>query len=426
MKRSKEKRARAVPAPIPAPASPSVDEAGVNYFLHHFVVGGQSSSRGYLNYVSAVYAADDGHPALVASMAAVGLAALANSTRQPELSQHAHAKYREAIEHINTALASPVESVKDSTLMSVISLSLVSEQMSKFETWFRHVQGVAALVVSRGKTQFSRPAAILMFNQVRADMAAACIHSHEPFPDDLLELQEEASKHINTSNGFWLLGTLAARCANLLSRVTHNQRVGLDDCLEEATMLQRDFQYVLEIFAREEPYTTTWSRSGDPEIVYNGRVGVYQTSWAIRVWNNSRMLQVVVCEILLHLLNEALATPLTPACRMQMEIKLQETLQILSNLGDNILATIPQALGFVSSVSEPQSSVDLSAASVSGGYLLTWCLYTIGKSPVTDSKTRRWIMRRLQDIGQNGGIAMALQFVEDIDEIDKLARQVQG
>ena len=414
--------AKAVPVPARGPR-PSVDEAGVNYFLHHFVVGGRSSSRGYLNYVSAVYAADDGHPALQASMAAVGLAALANSTRQPELSQHARAKYWKAIGHVNTALASPVESVKDSTLMSVISLSLVSEHMSKFETWFRHVQGVAALLVSRGKTQFSRPAAILMFNQVRADMAAACIHSHEPFPKDLLELQEEASKHVDASNGLWLLGTLAPRCANLLSGVTHKHRVDLADYLEEATMLQRDFQCVLEIFAAEEPYTTVRSRSENLDIVYNGRVDLYQTSWAIRVWNNSRILQVVVCEILFHLLNKALATPLAPASRVQMEMKLQETLQILLDLGEDILATVPQALGFVSSVSEPRSSVDLSAASVSGGHLLTWCLYTIGKSPVTDSKTRKWIMRHLQNIGQNGGITMALQFVRDINEIDKLAGQ---
>lgn len=360
-------------------------------------------------------------------MAAVGLAALSRSTRQVGLSQHARAKFREAIEHVNAALASPVESVKDSTLMSVISLSLVSEHVSKFETWFRHVKGVAALVVSRGKSQFARPAAILMFNQVRADMTAACVHSLEPFPDDMLELQNEASKYVDTSSGLWLLGTLAPRCANLLAGVTHTQREGQVDFLEEATALQRDFQCVLEIFAREEPYTSIRSYRGDPDIVYNGRVDLYQNSWAIRVWNNSRILLVVVCEVLFHLLNKALEMPLTPACRGQMESRVQETVQILSSLGDSILATVPQALGFVSSACEPetQSSVDLSVhESVSGGYLITWCLYTVGKSPVTDSKTRKWVMRRLQDIGQNGGIAMALQFVHDIDEIDKLASQV--
>ncbi|KAJ5997785.1 hypothetical protein N7522_009445 [Penicillium canescens] len=61
----------------------------------------------------------------------------------------------------NIALVSPVEAVKDSTLMSVISLG-VFEHVSNFESWVRHVKGAAALVIARGKSQFSSPTAILM------------------------------------------------------------------------------------------------------------------------------------------------------------------------------------------------------------------------------------------------------------------------
>ncbi|KAL4893723.1 hypothetical protein BDV59DRAFT_207522 [Aspergillus ambiguus] len=418
------KSANSTRTAIPHPAyglCPSPDEAGVNYFLHHFVIGGPSPSRGYLNYVPAVYSADGHHPTLVASMAAVGLAALASSTQRPELVIHARTKYREAINNVNSALASPTESVRDSTLMSVISLSLF-EHVSDFKIWFRHVQGATALIVARGKSQFSRPASVLMFNQVRADMAAACIHSLQPFPKDMLELQKEAAKQIGASSAFWLLGVLATRCTDLLSGVHYNKR-SLEDFLEETVVLQRDFQHVMEIFTREEPYTTNRKCNGAPEIIYEGRCDFYRTSWAIRIWNNSRMLQIIVCEIMFHLLNKLLAK--RPTQRTQIEMRLQETVEILSELGDDILATVPQALGFVSSSKPDDISADFSSTEcVSGGHMLTWCLYTVGKSPATRSKTRKWIMKRLQDIGQNSGIAMALQFVDDIDEIDRLAGRV--
>jgi hypothetical protein len=417
------------PSPPPRGPSPSTDEVGVNYFLFHFVTGALSPSRGYLNYVPAVYSADSEHPTLVASMAAVGLAAMANSTQQPELFKLARAKYWEAIDKVNTALDVPVESVRDSTLMSVISLGLF-EHVTDFETWFRHVKGAAALVVLRGKNQFSSPAAITMFNQVRADMSAACIHALEPFPEDMLELQEEASKQTDTSSGFWLLGVLATRCVNLLSDVSAtaiNNVATLARFMEAATILQRDFQDVLGIFSKQEPYTTIRDCSGDPDFIYNARYDLYRTSWAIRLWNNSRVLQVIVCEITFHLLAKALTTALPPARRTQIEMTLQETSQILTMLGDDILATVPQTLGFVSSATEPHTPTDSSAnASASGGNMLIWCLYTVGKSPVTKSWTRKWIMRRLQDIGQNGGIPMALQFVDDIDEIDKRASQLKS
>ncbi|OQE03376.1 hypothetical protein PENSOL_c001G11868 [Penicillium solitum] len=439
IKRSKEAWAKAdgletlKRSPPSRPLSLSSDEVGVNYFLFHFVVGGLSPSRGYLNYVPAVFSADGENPTLMASMAAVGLAALANSTQQPELSQRARTKYWEAIDKVNAALSSSVESIKDSTLMSVISLGLF-EHVSNFETWFQYVKGTVALVVSRGKSQFSSPASIPMFNQVRADMCAACVHRLEPFPRDMLELQEEANKQADNSSCFWLLGVLATRTVNLLSDVTVvtiKDGATLAHFVEESAVLQRDFQAVLSNFRTQEPYTTIEDYSGDPDLVYNSRYDLYRSAWAIRLWNNSRILQVIVCEIEFHLLSKALTAGLPPARRKQIATTLEATCQTLKTLGDDILATVPQSLGAVLSSTEPPTSADLSSdpsanASASGGHLLMWCLYTVGKSPVTRGRTRKWIMKRLRDIGQKSGLPIALQFVNDIDEIDKAASMLES
>jgi hypothetical protein len=404
---------------------------GVNYFLFHFVVGGFSPSRGYLNYVPAVFSADGENPTLLASMAAVGLAALANSTQQPELAQRAHTKYWEAIDKVNAALSSSVESIKDSTLMSVISLGLF-EQVSNFETWFRYVKGTVALVVSRGKSQFSSPAAILMFNQVRADMCAACVHQLEPFPRDMLELQDEADKQADSSSCSWRLGVLATRTVNLLAdvwTVKIKDVPALAHFMEETAVLQRGFQEVLGNFRTQEPYTTIADYSGHPDLVYNSRYDLYRTTWAIRLWNNARVLQIIVCEIEFYLLSKALSAGFPPSREKQLAATLEETCQILKMLGEDILATVPQSLGAVLSPIEPHTSLssDPSAnTSASGGHLLLWCLYTVGKSPVTRGHTRKWVMKRLGDIGQKAGLPMALQFVKDIDEIDKAANILQS
>jgi hypothetical protein len=416
------------PPPIFYGIGPSLSEIGLNYFLHDFVSGGRSPSRGYLNYIPAAYSADAEHPTLVTSMAAVGLVALA--AQQPELASHARAKYSQAIRYVNSALASPVEAVKDSTLMSVISLG-VFEHVSNFESWVRHVKGAAALVIVRGKSQFSSPAAILMFNQVRADMTAACLQSTLPFPDDMRELQEEAAKHADASSAFWLLGVLATRCATLFADVAKNNRVThasdfipWSHFLEEVIALQNDFQQALALLAIQEPYTTVLESSQvRGSVIHNGRYDLYETSWAIRLWNNSRTVEIIVYEIACWLINKILTTyPAQPAQDyLNLKLKLHELLQIMSQRGGDILASVPQGLGLVS-VPENQTSVDSpSHTCVSGGYMLIWSLYTVGKSPVVDDETQQWIIKQLKGISKSSGIAMALQLAQDMVKIDLMA-----
>ncbi|CAG8087650.1 unnamed protein product [Penicillium olsonii] len=422
LKKEAEKKAKAIPTSPPARSpTPNVDDIGIAFFMNNFVAGGHSSSRGHLNYVSNLYDSDGHHPTLGASMAAVGLVALANSARRPDLVSHARAKYSEAIQRVNTDLASPVDSLRDDLLMSIISLG-VFENSSNFLSWSKHVQGAAALVVARGKKQFTTPAAILMFNQVRADMAVACVHSNKPFPEDMRVLQEEAMKHEAASGAFWTLGVLASRHVDLLWKVRlPNSKAQWSALLEEATILQRDFEYLFAALAIEEPYTTYFHPGGDPEIIYQGRYDLYHSSWAIRLWNNARMLQIIIGNVIYFLLTKTLAMNIAPAMRAQVRQGLYDTLQIQSKLEKDILATVPQALGYISSTFQPNSVIDFSSpASVSGSYLLTWCLYTVGQSTVVRSETRRWVIRRLQDIGSNAGLAVALQHREDIIKLEQI------
>lgn len=396
---------------------PGVDEVGVNYFLHSFIAGTRPSSRGCLNYVPSVFRADGAQSTLVSSMAAVGLVALANSTQQAELASQARCKYSEAIAKVNAALESPTESTKDSTLMSVITLG-VFEHVSRHESWQRHVQGAAALVVARGVSQFTKPVGVHMFNQVRADVLIACFQSRgvQWFPEDMLKLQDEAARHVDTSSLFWLLGVLGTRCANLLSKVrAHSGEYIRSGFLEEATILERDFLNASKTLAVEEPYSITRDLDGDTELVYHGRIDICKDFWAIRLWNNCRTLRIILGEILLFLLNKALAADIAPTLRDHLKLRVEGTFKALVELGDDVLATVPQSMDFVSAADTQIQQ------SVQGGYLLIWGLYMVGQCVVTKSETRRWVMRRLEDIGRTAGMSVTAQLVQDIKKIDDWA-----
>ncbi|KAJ5583906.1 hypothetical protein N7450_006570 [Penicillium hetheringtonii] len=407
IKRSKQKRDKsaspreiATHSPPGRNPSPSLDEIGVNYFLQDFVAGGRAPTRGYLNYIPTVYYPDSEHPTLLTSMAAVGLVALA--TKRPELVGHARAKYSEAIRYVNDAIASPTESIKDSTLMSVISLG-VFEHVSNFESWVRHVKGAAALVVARGKSQFTNRVSILMFNQVRADMSAACIQTIQPFPKDIRVLQEEGSKYTDPSDACWLIGILATECATLFAEVAAKNQgtpcsTSWSEFLEESIRLQDRFQEVFDLLAIQEPYTTIQEPDDSPSFIsYRGRYDLYRSSWSIRLWNNSRMVDIIVCEIV-------------GICGTNYSATREE-----------ILASVPHGLGLVYIPGQYNPADEPPQLCVSGGYMLTWNLYTVGKSPVINNDDRKWVIDRLKGISDSAGIAMAYQLAEDLEKIGRTA-----
>ncbi|KAB8259669.1 hypothetical protein BDV32DRAFT_150093 [Aspergillus pseudonomiae] len=405
--------------------SNSYDAIGVNYFLCNFVTNYRSSSRGYLSYIPADYVIDSQRsPMLVASMAAIGLVTLANTTGQPQLAKHARAKYSEAINQVNVALASPTESIKDSTLMTVISLGLF-EHVSDFSSWARHVQGAAALVVARGKSQFSSRASFLMFNQVRADMVAVCMHSGQPFPEDMCKLQEEVTKHMDPTSAFWHLGVVATQCTKLLSCVRKNRgQIPWPTLLQQATGLQEELQYIIGALSMQSGYATSRKAGEDPAVFYNERFDVYTNSWAIRVWNNARILQIRTCDSIHYISNQILSTDLEPVTRAHIELQRLDTQEIVSKLGKDIISTVPQALGAISSASETGHAIDVSSPiNGSAGYMMTWPLYTAGKSLLMEGEARKWIIQRLQEFGHTAGITLALQLVENIIKIDQCANR---
>jgi hypothetical protein len=251
----------------------------------------------------------------------------------------------------------------------------------------------------------------------------ACFRGDEAFPEDILELQEEAAKYADTSTSWWIMGVLGTRCVIVLTKVRESMnREGFpwSELLDEACLLARDFEDLAGILAVQEPYITTRVSDWDSNLIYNGIYAVFKDAWAIRLWANLRTLQMVVYEIIYWILIKLLATDLEPAIREHTRVELQRTMHTLSRLGDDILAIVPQAMELVCSTPESGPPIGLSVqGSVSGGYMMIWGLFMIGKSAATKRQTRKWVIRLLQDLGRNTGMSVALQVVQAAIEIDQ-------
>jgi hypothetical protein len=92
-------------------------------------------------------------------MKAVGLAGFAHASRSSSLMRNARYQYVKALQAVNAALKSPEHVKKDSTLTSIMVLSifenLTGYNQKSLKAWSEHVNGAASLLKIRGIEQIN-------------------------------------------------------------------------------------------------------------------------------------------------------------------------------------------------------------------------------------------------------------------------------
>jgi hypothetical protein len=89
-------------------------------------------SRGYMNHLTELGNFDRGSRLLSAAISSVSLAGLANVRSAPAVMANARVEYTSALRLVNAALRDPAQVKTDSTLTSVILLSLFEVTGSSF------------------------------------------------------------------------------------------------------------------------------------------------------------------------------------------------------------------------------------------------------------------------------------------------------
>ncbi|KAL2060909.1 hypothetical protein VTL71DRAFT_8961 [Oculimacula yallundae] len=342
---------------------------------------------------------------IMAGISAVGLASLSNASRAPELAAESRRGYVKALRLTNEALRSPTAVKKDSTLFSVMVLSLY-EMISgnnerSLDSWAEHIKGAAALVKIRGQEQFKNLTGQRMFLQVTSNLILSCIQRTLPMPQHIIQLREEAEHSIDTDSPAWRVSGIIIDFTIFRSKVKDFELVGTRDVIEQALEIDQRFVGEFKNLPEEWMYKTVHTKE-NPHLVWNGSYHVYGEYLISHIWNGMR-----TCRILLHeIIREQLlsdSTSFTPLFTMdEYAIQLDASTKVMLEMQSDILASVPH---------HTPSMLSQSSASVLDGsrsYFVLWPLFLVGSMDLTTDPIRMWASARLRNIGESMGIRQAV------------------
>ena len=426
--------------------SPTVDERGIGFFFANYVIGMDSPSTARLDQNPALSSPGIDEN-LLTSMKAVGLAGFASSAHAPGLMREAKKQYLAAIQLTNTALRSPVDVKKDSTLLAVMILSIFETisggNRHSLTAWKSHLNGAAALLKLRGPEQLSTSGGRRMFMQVTSSLVVICLQYDIELPAHIMELRAEAAKHLNPDGLVLRVQEPMILSTNFRARVRHG--IISDPYLILARAMELDGNFV-SIFSDVPPawgYKTVYT-DADPEIVFSGFYHVYRDFMTAQLWNGMRSFRILLNEMIRDVLLAGFSSRPPRFFGQEYVTQFQISTEALYQLQSDILASVPQHLGYtskghkVSSLSGARVSADndrsphrllwsdfghhrhwdsqgpasvssyLPVIRQSGGYLLPWPLYLAGATDIATEPVQRWVIESLRSLGRSVGIQQAM------------------
>ena len=430
--------------------APTIDERAVGFFFSNHVVGIDVSSRGFIDHLQS-------HPDynlvdnLLTSIKAVGLAGFSNVTKSPSLMIEAKKNYVVAVRLINAALQSPEDVKKDTTLLAVMILgifeTLAGRSQDALVAWAAHLKGAAALIRVRGPEQLSRPAGRRLFGQLTSSLATSCLQQEVELPEHILDLRLELDRHIDPTDITWRYHRVLLLFTNFYAKVRHGKITDVQKILNRSLELDN---MLTETFS-DLPDDWTFSivhTDKDPNIVYVSYYHVYHHALAAMLWNGVRTLRVLLHQIIRGVLLKGFSARPPLFVEPSFTEQLQTSTDILYQLNRDIIASVPQHLGYTcenapaasphapfrlpeppyprqprmpagprSTFQVPQSnsSTTFPYLRTAGGGQLPWALFLVGVTDIVTEPVIRWVISTLRLIGQSTGVQQATVLADRLE-----------
>jgi hypothetical protein len=186
-------------SPSRAISIPTVDTA-VSYFMVSYI-----DSTVYGSYLPQLYAEaalqKPARDALVTTIRAASMAALARRHRSQETLGMAFKEFSTALAQTNASLADPGTATLNATLGAVLNLgffeSIVSTGKHNINNWIAHTLGTIALLRLRGLQQFRDLFGRHMCIHAAYNIRISRIHRAVEVPKDLIKLEEDFYRAFN-------------------------------------------------------------------------------------------------------------------------------------------------------------------------------------------------------------------------------------
>ncbi|KAJ3496759.1 hypothetical protein NLG97_g2418 [Lecanicillium saksenae] len=482
---------------IHRPLSLPLDMIGLDFFLTHYVVHQSGPSTGFLDYVVTILAREEGHELLEGAVLAVGFAGLARTTKQTDLMCRSIMMYTRTMERVNRALADPVAARRDSTIVTVLVLALYEFSKASLDGWKQHIDGAVSLLNVRGKAQFTTATGLQIFKDVFTQLLTNCLRIGIPMPSSLRMLKTEASKAFSVSDPYWIAASSMVELLDLYHQISpggytfinHDPNAPIPNAPSSAPAssansssnkkappnlsiedLERYLSQALDIDYRLE---SRFAECG-PEWCYavmqnpppasldtsrfHGDVHhLYHDVYVANVWNRMRTCRILANHAIGYLLLRGANINPNWFFSNNYVDRLQGVSKTMASIRADLLAAVPQLMGYVTSPAQQQvqheqqmyrpkgmtpvatsdSGIDVGdstsppysptsifgssepvsgyTGSAAGCYFATWVLLTVGCMHSLTDETRAWTVMQLKRISTQAGFTQAEDFAKFIE-----------
>ena len=352
---------------------------------------------------------------LLVSMSAVGLASFSNTMHAPELMARARAQYVSALQLTNAALKSPTDVLEDSTLSSVMVLSVfetvTGSNAQSFEHWQEHINGAAALVEVRGVEQLKTPAGLRMFLQVTFNLMLGCAIRAVAMPEHIIKFRKKAELFIDASDPMWQLTGIVIDCTNFFADVRKSKIVDPRPTIERALNIDGMLSAMFEDPPEEWLYKTVHTDEC-PDLIWNGKYHVYKDVQSAHAWSRMGTCRILIQEVILKQL--LIARNQVPPVFTEVECRAQKdsTVNILLKVRDDLLASVSE----ISADTSHQKATSL--MDESKGYFGLWPLYLVGSMDMSTQPIKDWVVARLRSVWALYGLRQALSTAYYLDGME--------
>lgn len=337
--------------------SPIFQEQGMAFFFSRYVAAAHENiAHNNYDFIYDIWrpnrsTRDARVDAVLASMTAVGLAAMSSLTCSPERLDWARQSYVTALRLTNDALMDPAEARKDSTLLAVLILGmyemLAGPGPETMRAWRGHMRGAAALARLRGPGQFKTRAGVRMFLMLCETLAVDCMHEGLPMPGGLVELRDVLGAASTTLDTTWNAASPLYRLLQIQHDIKSGRVCDTQDIINSLLTVDEEYVGLVAGIPDSSEYTVVRLERPNPAVL--GQLcHVYPSLEAASTWNTLRTLRLLVHETILAELHRSFRERSLDAVPMEHKVQLARSRRLLGQLRDAVLASVPQHFGVVS------------------------------------------------------------------------------
>ena len=324
-------------------------------------------------------------------------------------------------------------------LLSIVE-TMISGHQRSLDAWTSHINGAAALIKVRGPEQLASVGGVRLFSQATAGLMVSCMGLEMALPDHISASIAQLAEHADVSDPTWLNYELGMSLTNFRAQVVSGVISDRQEILSRALELE---QTALSVFANCPSiyeYETIFT-DADPGIIFAGCYHVYQDYMAATVWNGVRSIRIMLQEMIRDAIEKLRSCTPSRSIDDQYTAQYQTSTRTLYQLQSEVIASVPQHLGYVSTkslsgaapshsflwshfkhrTSNPFHSFDTTPNEspmirLMGGYPLPWALYLVGAIDIATRPVTDWVIRTLHEIGRSMGLQQAVALADRLEK----------